>query len=38
MTTIAAPAPTAPSLIHACLGFLASTATLTAAMALLAAL
>jgi hypothetical protein len=38
MTTIAAPASTSPSLVHACFGFLASTATLAAAMALLAAL
>ncbi len=38
MTTLAAPAPTAPSLVHACLGFLASTVTLTTTMALLAAL
>ncbi len=38
MTTIAAPAPTSASLVHACLGFLASTAALTTTMALLAAL
>ena len=38
MTTIAAPAPTTLSLVHACLGFLGSTAVLTTAMALLAAL
>jgi hypothetical protein len=38
MTTLAAPAPTTPSLIQASLGFLASTAILTAAMALLAGL
>jgi hypothetical protein len=38
MTTLAASAPTNPSLLHACFGFLASAATLTAAMALLAAL
>ena len=38
MTTIAALALTSPSLVHSCFGFLASTATLTAAMALLAAL
>jgi hypothetical protein len=38
MTPAAATAPTTPSLAQACFGFLASTATLTAAMALLAAL
>ncbi len=38
MIALAAPASTTPSLVHACLGFLASTTVLTAAMALLAAL
>ena len=38
MIALAAPASTTLSLVHACLGFLASTSVLTAAMALLAAL
>jgi hypothetical protein len=37
MTALPAPSP-APSLMHACLGFLSSTALLTATMALVAAL
>ncbi len=38
MIALASPASTTPSLVNACLGFLASTTVLTAAMALLAAL
>ena len=38
MITLAVSGPTTPSLVHACLGFLASTTVLTAAMPLLAAL